>query len=68
MWGPGIYFSSKAIYSKSYAYKLTSKECAYYQNKLVFLLCEVATGKCVNLAPNNGLKEPPYGYDCVVGK
>ena len=67
MWGPGIYFAGSASYSKEYAYKLTPQESVDYPNKLIFLLCEVVIGNSANLAPNNALKEPPYGYDSVNG-
>mgnify|MGYP001811051590 CR=1 FL=1 len=37
------------------------------QTSSYFYYAKVVIGNSANLAPNNALKEPPYGFDSVNG-
>lgn len=67
MWGAGIYFAENASYSRNYSYPLKATEDRVNAGRLVFLCCLVTTGRVEVKQPDNNIKRPSIGYDCVSG-
>ncbi|CAK59382.1 unnamed protein product (macronuclear) [Paramecium tetraurelia] len=67
MWGAGIYFAENASYSRNYSYKLQFQDSANNVGKLIFLCCLVTTGRVEVRLPDQNIKRPSQGFDCVSG-
>jgi hypothetical protein len=60
MWGRGIYFAEKAIYSLNYAFN-------YKDNIKGMFLALVNLGKVIDLKSDQNIKHPPPDYDSISG-
>ncbi|CAD8094847.1 unnamed protein product [Paramecium primaurelia] len=67
MWGAGIYFAENASYSRNYSYQFQLTDGQQNIGKLVFLCCLVTTGKVEIRQPDNTIKRPSQGFDCIQG-